>query len=131
MKYSYVTKNTCAKVINFDLNDGIVTNVEFLGGGCPGNLKALPRLVNGMSVDEIEKSLDNGEQRQLLRDILIRQGYIHRNEYDEHGFVCTIINRYAVTQSFPALRKKDIPTAIANSNYLLSLSAIQDFLKEN
>lgn len=86
--------------------------------------------LNGI-VDEIEKSLDNGEQRQLLRDILIRQGYIHRNEYDEHGFVCTIINRYAVTQSFPALRKKDIPTAIANSNYLLSLSAIQDFLKEN
>ena len=60
-------------------------------------------------VDEIEKSLDNGEQRQLLRDILIRQGYVHRNEYDEHGFVCTLINRYAVTQSFPALRKKDIP----------------------
>ena len=86
--------------------------------------------LNGI-VDEIEKSLDNGEQRQLLRDILIRQGYIHRNEYDEHGFVCTIINRYAVTQSFPALRKKDIPAAIANSNYLLSLSAIQDFLKEN
>ena len=86
--------------------------------------------LNGI-VDEIEKSLDNGEQRQLLRDILIRQGYVHRNEYDEHGFVCTLINRYAVTQSFPALRKKDIPAAIANSNYLLSLSAIQDFLKEN
>lgn len=86
--------------------------------------------LNGI-VDEIEKSLDNGEQRQLLRDILIRQGYVHRNEYDEHGFVCTLINRYAVTQSFPALRKKDIPSAIANSNYLLSLSAIQDFLKEN
>ena len=59
MKYSYVTKNTCAKVINFDLNDGIVTNVEFLGGGCPGNLKALPRLVNGMSVDEIENKIGN------------------------------------------------------------------------
>lgn len=86
--------------------------------------------LNGI-VDEIEKNLDNGEQRQLLRDILIRQGYVHRNEYDEQGFVCTLINRYAVTQSFPALRKKDIPSAIANSNYLLSLSAIQDFLKEN
>lgn len=59
MKYSYETKNTCAKVIKFDLNDGIVTNVEFLGGGCPGNLQALPRLVDGMSVDEIENKVGN------------------------------------------------------------------------
>lgn len=89
------------------------------------------RITLNSIVDEIENSLDNSEQRQLLRDILIRQGYFHRNEYDEHGFVCTIINRYAVTEYFPALRKKDIPTAITNSNYLLSLSAIQEFLKEN
>lgn len=89
------------------------------------------RITLNSIVDEIENNLENGEQRQLLRDILIRQGYIHRNEYDEHGFVCTVINRYLVNQSFPALRKKDIPTAIANSNYSLSLSAIQEFLKEN
>lgn len=89
------------------------------------------RITLNSIVDEIENNLENGEQRQLLRDILIRQGYIHRNEYDEHGFVCTVINRYLVNQSFPALRKKDISTAIANSNYSLSLSAIQEFLKEN
>lgn len=89
------------------------------------------RITLNSIVDEIENNLENGEQRQLLRDILIRQGYIHRNEYDEHGFVCTVINRYLVNQSFPVLRKKDIPTAIANSNYSLSLSAIQEFLKEN
>lgn len=85
--------------------------------------------LNGI-VDEIDKYLENGEQRRLFGDILIRQGYVHRNEYDEYGFVCTIINRYSVTQSFPALRKRDIPTAIANSNYLLSLSAVQSYLKE-
>ena len=29
------------------LNGNIVTNVKYLGGGCPGNLQALPRLVEG------------------------------------------------------------------------------------
>ena len=53
MKCSYQTKNTCAKEIRFDLEKDIVTNVEFLGGGCPGNLKALPRLVEGLTVEEI------------------------------------------------------------------------------
>lgn len=57
MRYSYVTHNTCAKLIRFNLEDNIVTNVEFLGGGCPGNLQALPRLVDGMTVDEIEKRI--------------------------------------------------------------------------
>ena len=59
MKYNYQTKNTCAKQIKFDLNDDIVTNVEFLGGGCPGNLQALPRLVEGMTVFEIQNKLSD------------------------------------------------------------------------
>lgn len=57
MKYSYRTTNTCARVITFDLNDNVVTNVEFLGGGCPGNLQALPKLVEGMTVEDIQKKL--------------------------------------------------------------------------
>lgn len=57
MKYNYETKNTCARLIKFDLNDDIVTNVEFLGGGCPGNLQALPKLVDGMTVTQIEEKI--------------------------------------------------------------------------
>lgn len=57
MKYSYETENTCSKLIKFELNNNVVTNVEFLGGGCPGNLQALPRLVEGLTVEEIESKL--------------------------------------------------------------------------
>lgn len=57
MKYTYQTKNTCPKQIRFDINDNIITNVEFLGGGCPGNLQAVPKLVEGMTVEEIEGKL--------------------------------------------------------------------------
>ena len=35
----------------------IVKNVQFLGGRCPGNLQALPKLVEGMTVEEIEKKI--------------------------------------------------------------------------
>ncbi len=57
MKYSFETENTCSKVIEFELEGNIVTNVKFLGGGCPGNLQALPRLVEGMTVEEIKKRI--------------------------------------------------------------------------
>ena len=56
MKYSYKTTNTCARVIEFDLNDNVVSNVKFFGG-CPGNLQALPKLVEGMTVEEIENKI--------------------------------------------------------------------------
>ena len=56
MRYNYKTKGTCSQVISFDIEDNIIRNVEFLGG-CNGNLKALSILVDGMTVDEIEKKL--------------------------------------------------------------------------
>ena len=56
MRHIYKTQNTCATEISFDLNDGIVSNVVFTGG-CNGNLKAVPILVEGMSAEELEKKL--------------------------------------------------------------------------
>lgn len=52
MKYSYRTQGTCSQVIEFDVNDGIVSNVVFYGG-CAGNLQGIARLVEGMRVEEV------------------------------------------------------------------------------
>ena len=57
MEYIYDTENTCAAQIKVEINEDIITGVEFLGGGCNGNLKAIPRLVNGKTVDEIVEIL--------------------------------------------------------------------------
>ena len=56
INYSYRTRGVCAQEIKFDLNDGIVTNISFTGG-CNGNLKAISKLVDGMSVEQIEEKL--------------------------------------------------------------------------
>lgn len=53
MRYSFKTENTCCKLIEFNLDNDIVTDVVFLGGGCPGNLKAIPKLVEGMKINDI------------------------------------------------------------------------------
>lgn len=56
MRYTYKTVGTCSKSISFDINDNIITNIEFVGG-CPGNLIAVPMLVDGWTVEEIESKL--------------------------------------------------------------------------
>lgn len=53
---TYNTHGTCATKINFDLNDGIVRNVEFIGG-CQGNLHAISTLLEGMPAEEVVKKL--------------------------------------------------------------------------
>ena len=44
--YDYKTENTCSQVISLDLDGSIVHNVSFMGG-CNGNLKAIPILIEG------------------------------------------------------------------------------------
>ncbi|MBQ7444919.1 MAG: TIGR03905 family TSCPD domain-containing protein [Clostridia bacterium] len=56
MRYTYTTKGVCSRSISFDINDNVITNVSFVGG-CDGNLKAVSKLVNGMTVDQIESIL--------------------------------------------------------------------------
>ena len=54
---SYKTSGTCAKVIHFTkTDDGRITDVSF-EGGCNGNLKAIAKLVNGMTAQEIHDKL--------------------------------------------------------------------------
>ena len=52
MEFSYKTRGVCSQYINFELNDGIVTNVQFLGG-CNGNLKGIAALVEGQKAADI------------------------------------------------------------------------------
>ncbi len=56
MRYEYRTENTCAQLISFDINDNIITNIEFYGG-CNGNLKAISKLLDGATVEDIESKL--------------------------------------------------------------------------
>ena len=52
MQYEYKTKGTCSQRILFEIEDGKVKNVQFLGG-CNGNLKGIGALVEGMDAQEV------------------------------------------------------------------------------
>ena len=51
MHYEYQTKGTCSSRILFDIEDGKLKNVEYIGG-CNGNLQGISRLVVGMDAQE-------------------------------------------------------------------------------
>ena len=57
MAYIYKTKGgVCPSTIEVTLDGEKLTDVVF-NGGCNGNLKAISKLVDGMTADEIEEKL--------------------------------------------------------------------------
>ncbi len=56
MKHTYKTSGVCAKLITFDIEDGIVSNIKFIGG-CSGNTQGVATLAEGMKAEDIINKL--------------------------------------------------------------------------
>jgi len=54
MEFNYKTQNTCATDIKLEIEGNVIKNIVFTGG-CNGNLKAIPKLVDGWTVEQIEE----------------------------------------------------------------------------
>ena len=50
--FEYKTSGTCSQRILFDIENGKVMNVQFIGG-CNGNLKGIAALVEGMRAEDV------------------------------------------------------------------------------
>ena len=71
---TYNTTGVCAKEISFDLDNGIVRNVQF-NGGCSGNLQAISILVEGMPAKEVVEKLKGvtcGQKTTSCTDQLVK-----------------------------------------------------------
>ena len=49
---TFTPRGVCAMKIDFDIEDGKLYNVKFMGG-CNGNLKAIGKLVEGKDAREV------------------------------------------------------------------------------
>ena len=55
--HTYKTEGVCSRMINVELDGDVVEHVDF-EGGCNGNLKAISKLVQGKTVDEVASMLE-------------------------------------------------------------------------
>lgn len=56
MEYAFKPRHVCPSQIRFQLDGNVVTGIRFTGG-CNGNLKAISKLLEGKTVEEIERVL--------------------------------------------------------------------------
>ncbi|MDE7406910.1 MAG: TIGR03905 family TSCPD domain-containing protein [Muribaculaceae bacterium] len=57
MTYRYTTQGTCSRIIEIDIIDGLIANVNFIGG-CHGNLQGISALIRGMRPDDVIARLE-------------------------------------------------------------------------
>lgn len=50
--FVYKTEGVCAQEVSFDIIDGIIRNVKFIGG-CKGNIQGVERLAEGMQAEDV------------------------------------------------------------------------------
>ena len=53
---TYTTRGVCSRGIEITIEDGIVTNVKFIGG-CSGNTQGVAALAVGMTPEEVIKRI--------------------------------------------------------------------------
>ena len=58
--FEFAPQGVCSRKINFDIVDGKLHNVRFTGG-CPGNLAAISKLVEGKDAREIADLLEGNQ----------------------------------------------------------------------
>lgn len=52
MELKYKTHGTCSSQINIDIEDGIIKDVQFVGG-CRGNTQGVAALAKGRKVEDV------------------------------------------------------------------------------
>ena len=52
-RYIYKTRGVCPLEIHFQIDQGFLSDIRFVGGGCPGNAHLVNRLLKGRHLDEV------------------------------------------------------------------------------
>ncbi len=56
-EFVYKPKGTCSTEMRFELEDGIIQNLQVMNG-CNGNLKGIAALVKGQKIEDVISRLD-------------------------------------------------------------------------
>lgn len=94
IRYVYPTQDVCPPEIHFQVQDGILHEVRFVGGGCPGNAQLVSRLLQGRPIEDV---------LELLKEIDCRNGTSCPDQLSR-GLIATLDGNLAPAKSFQVNR---------------------------
>lgn len=96
--------------------------------------KAAPDKARALSLNDAVKQIscslsDASDALWLFRSKLSAYGYIDLQEYSEQKYFCSSSQRFSVNDTFPRLKRRNVPSQIETLHYELSLSSLAGWLK--
>ena len=91
------------------------------------------RLLNiNMIYQRLLSKLLDDDTKETFCNMLLKYGYYPRPEYEgvDYTFEIKDVQHYYVQESFPCLRRNDLPASVVKAEYILSLPAIQSYREE-
>lgn len=88
------------------------------------------RITLNNMVQLVIESVPEKVLQERLMDRLLEYGYYFDKAYDRIGFKYNGMKQYTVNDKFPCLRKVQLPVAVQNAKYELSLAAIELFKED-
>lgn len=114
-----------------------ISSLEQLQSNNFGELVVIPLermspAFNGVTLsklaNKIMKELDSDEDLDKFISKLSEQGFDFDSETDDYVYQVLSVDRYAVNSSFPKIIRLEIPTAIVQAQYDISITSILPFL---
>ena len=68
-RIEYKTSGTCSRMVIVEIDDGIITDCEFVGG-CAGNTKGVAALVKGMKATEAIEKINSKAYKLYWEDVI-------------------------------------------------------------
>lgn len=90
VRYVYTTQGVCPPEIHFRIQEEVLKEVRFVGGGCPGNAQLVGRLLQGRPVEDVPE---------LLKEIDCRNGTSCPDQLSR-ALIATIEGTLAPAKSF-------------------------------
>ena len=81
-EYVYEPQGVCPMQITFDIDGDVIHNIKFMGG-CNGNLKAISKILDGWTVDQIEEKLSGNTCRRRPTSCADQLAKAVRQAYEE------------------------------------------------
>lgn len=116
-----VTISSIEQLESNNIGEMVVIMLERMSSGFDGIN------INRLTTEIFDSIIENEDRDAFIRKITA-QGFSSDENYDDLIYDLKSVNRYRIDQTFPALRRMNIPSAVSKSQYDLLLPLLTEYL---
>ena len=128
------------KAVSLSKDSVTISSADQLDAGTPGTLLILriekvsqntPGCITlNTLIEEIQNDIQDYEARVIFESRIASSGYNHEDPQADEPYFLHRIEHYKVSDDFPCIKRSNLPAAVSNCTYTLSISGLRKWRQE-